>query len=310
MSVSIVTPNFNNAPYVARFLENLMTDAAVSEIVIYDNGSTDGSPEMFEQLGAGKVRLLRGGANLGATLGRHEAVLAARNKFIFYLDGDDWVGPEAIHLSLESLQRDKSDIALLQVFEVDQAGKNPALFLDPPASPIDGRTAASMAMGGWRIHSWGVMRKSLYERAWDGFEPHGFLSDEVLTRRILLHAGKVGGCEGKVFYRRVPKSYSPQQLIDHGRTTVRSLALGVDNNLDAVAMRGQRRMTVRFMFGLARRALRGRMPAPAVADLLDEYFRIEQKWKLADAPWAAVDGLLRVIRPLLGRPAPRCGAQG
>jgi glycosyltransferase involved in cell wall biosynthesis len=296
LSVSIVTPNFNNAPYVDRYLAAVMADDSVSEIVIYDNASTDGSPDLFERLGSPKVRVYRGDENVGATLGRHEAVLAASNEFVIFLDGDDWFGHDAVSQSLAALRRDDLDLALLRFMFVDEDGSNPRVFLEPPAAPIDGRSAAAMTMGGWRIHSCGVMRKELYLRAWDGFDPTGFLADEVLTRRILLQCRRVGGCQGEAFYRQVPKTYSPEQMIGWGRSTVRALALGVEADLDAAPMQQQRRATVRFMFGLARRAMRGTAPREDVGALLDEYFRIPTRWTPADAPWAAVDGLLRVLR--------------
>jgi len=254
---------------------------------------------LLETLGQPKIRVIRGGKNLGATLGRHEAVMASTNEFICFLDGDDFLGPDAVRTALDTLRRDDLDIALFQCFDVDLDGRNPVITVPTPEQPIDGRTAAEMTMGGWRIHIWGVIRKSVYERAWENFYVHGYLSDEVLTRRLFLMAKRVGGSEGRMFYRRVPKTRDAQNFIGWGRSTVRSLALGVDAELREDLVRQQRRMTVRFLFGLARRAVAGKMPGPAVGELLDEYFSIKARWKLADAPWMAVDRLLRVMRPLL-----------
>jgi glycosyltransferase involved in cell wall biosynthesis len=299
MAVSIITPNYNNAPYVQQYLESLLDDPAVSEIVVYDNVSTDGSAELYEALGQPKIRVIRGDRGLGATLGRQEAVKACKNDLICFLDGDDWLGPGSVGLALDALRREDLDIALFRWVEVDAKGQNPNENIPTPEQPIDGRTAAELTMGGWRIHSAGVMRKSLYEKAWEGFYIHGYLSDEVLTRRLFLGARRVGGSEGKMFYRRIPKTLDPQQLVDLGRSTVRTLALGVEANLAEQPVRLQRRVTTRIIFGLVRRAFAGTIPKAAVGALLDEYLSIQGGWRLSDTPWAAVDHLLRVTRPLL-----------
>ena len=301
MSVSIVTPNYNNARFVEEWAGPLIRDPAVSEIVVYDNGSTDGSPEMLEALGSQKLKLIRGEQNLGATLGRHEAVKASSCDLICFLDGDDFIEEGAVAKAVEALNRDDLDIALFQCFEVDAEGCNPRVAVPTPERPIDGRTACERTMGGWHIHNWGVTRKSVYEKAWQGFSVHGFLSDEVHVRRMFLAARRVGPSCGKMFYRRVPKSYDAEKMIDWGRTTVRTLAIGVDATLEEKAVRRQLRLTARFMLGLTRRALVGTYPGDRVGDLLDEYFLIRAPWRIADAPWYAIDRFLRTARPLLRR---------
>lgn len=301
MGVSVVTPNFNNRPFVGRYLETLLSDEAVAEIVVYDNGSTDGSADLLEQLGADKVRVIRGQLNLGATLGRDEAVKVAKEDLICFLDGDDWLGASAVSLALKSLLRDDLDLALFDWFDVDPDGLNPRPGVPSPKQPVDGWTAASMTMGGWHIHCSGVMRKSLYERARENFVTHGYMSDELLTRRLLLLARRVGASKGKMFYRRIPKKLDPLRKIDSGRTTVRSLALGVAEKLDPRAVQAQRWITLRFLLGLTRRALVGRLPRSRVAGLLDEYFGIPNTWIEHEARSWALDRALRMMRPLLGR---------
>jgi glycosyltransferase involved in cell wall biosynthesis len=269
-------------------------------MVVYDNGSTDGSVQLLERLGPGKIKVIRGQENLGATLGRHEAVKASANDLICCLDGDDFVEPGAVTRALEALERDDLDISLFECIDVDLEGRNPHVFVPTPDRPIDGRTACARTLGGWHIHSWGVVRKSVYEAAWQRFSYHGFVADELHTRLMFLAARRVGPCGAKMFYRRVPKSYDANKMIDWGRTTVRALALGVQEQLDLGAVRAQRRLTVRFMFGLTRRALAGTYPRGPVGELLDEYFSVPASWTVSDAPWYSVDRLMRAGRPLLG----------
>src|SRR5437764_5867688 len=144
MSVSIVMPNYNNGRTIEQTLRSLRNDPVVSEIVIYDNASTDRSPDLIERVGDDRIRLVRGDKNLGATLGRHAAIEHSTNDLICFLDGDDFLGPSAVGLAYEELQRQRLDIALFRMINVNAEGEEPRPFLVPSEDVIDGRTACAM----------------------------------------------------------------------------------------------------------------------------------------------------------------------
>ncbi len=300
--VSVIMPNFNNAPFLRQWAEPLVRDPTVGEIIVYDNASADNSLEVLDGLGSDKIKVLRGGENIGATLGRHRAVAASRGDLICFVDGDDWVEDGAVEKACEAIDLGDLDFALFQCFDVDKDGNSPVVTTPTPVRPIEGRTACELTMGGWNICGWGVFRRKVYADAGAGFTPHGFLADEVLIRRMFLASRRVGPSSGKMFYRRVPKSYDAAQTVAWGRSNILALQLAAEQGLSRAAIRRQLRLTVRFMFGMARRALAGKYPSALVRQALDEYFSVRPpSWQITDVPWYAMDRLLRLTRPLLDR---------
>lgn len=84
--ISIVIPVFNEAENLARMLENLR-DLALSrtEIVVVDDGSSDGSGDVAESAGASVVRHPY---NIGNGAAVKSGIRAARGRVIVLMDGD------------------------------------------------------------------------------------------------------------------------------------------------------------------------------------------------------------------------------
>jgi glycosyltransferase involved in cell wall biosynthesis len=86
-SISLLIPCYN----AAAFLPALQTciqqqQLAPSEVIAYDDGSTDKTAEVAEALG---IRCLRGGKNQGAAAARNAAARAASGEWIHFCDADD-----------------------------------------------------------------------------------------------------------------------------------------------------------------------------------------------------------------------------
>lgn len=100
---SIITPLFNKAPYVARAIGSILSQTMSDyELIVVDDGSTDGSAEVVERLAEddarlramgeeGRFRLIRQ-ENAGAAAARNHGAREARGKYLCFLDADDWWG--------------------------------------------------------------------------------------------------------------------------------------------------------------------------------------------------------------------------
>ncbi len=95
-TVSIVVLCFNNEDVIGRCVDSLVEagSAGCQEIIVVDNGSTDGSIALLEERAAsGKITLLRNDTN-GCSSGRNLGVGAARGEMLVFLDSDQWVTEE------------------------------------------------------------------------------------------------------------------------------------------------------------------------------------------------------------------------
>ena len=78
LEVSVVIPNFNGMAYLERVLSSLEKQTVKEfEVILVDNGSTDGSAAFVEE-NFSWVRLLRLSQNFGFCRGVNEGIKASR----------------------------------------------------------------------------------------------------------------------------------------------------------------------------------------------------------------------------------------
>ena len=87
--VSVVIPAFNAARVIARAVHSVLEqDWQPIEVIVVDDGSTDGTVEAVEALGAPELRVIRQ-ANTGAAAARNRGIRESRGAFVAFLDADD-----------------------------------------------------------------------------------------------------------------------------------------------------------------------------------------------------------------------------
>jgi glycosyltransferase involved in cell wall biosynthesis len=102
--VSVIVPVFNGALFLAEAIASLRAQRRpVDEIVVVDDGSTDGSGELATALGP-DVRVIRQ-PHAGAAAARNRGLEAARGDVIGFLDADDLWPVEKVALQAEVLVR-------------------------------------------------------------------------------------------------------------------------------------------------------------------------------------------------------------
>ena len=228
MGVSVIIPNYNNAPFLERCLTSVVDDPAVSEVLVYDDASTDASISTIERFAHAKVRVIAGDRNIGASRARHAAIAEAQSPYLALLDADDFLEGMTISHCLERAIADDLDICAVQTVLVDSdEGQHRAFVAAPPT--MDGRSAILKTLGRWQFDPRsGIIRKETYQKAAEGFTFYGYSDDELLLRRIVQLARRIGGAEGTYFYRLGPRQPSNEQIAMRLITYVRSLALASD----------------------------------------------------------------------------------
>lgn len=110
MQVSVIIPVYNAAAYLREAVESALAQAETAEVILAEDGSTDGSLAVCQDLAAAdeRVRLVRhpDGGNHGAGATRNLAIWASTCPFIAFLDADDFYLPGRFTVARQLLETD------------------------------------------------------------------------------------------------------------------------------------------------------------------------------------------------------------
>jgi glycosyltransferase involved in cell wall biosynthesis len=92
--LSVIVANFNKEEYLPECLDSILNQTFRDfEIVVYDDGSSDGSLaiiENFRQRYPDVIKVIADPVNRGVAYARHQAILAAGGEYLTTLDSDDY----------------------------------------------------------------------------------------------------------------------------------------------------------------------------------------------------------------------------
>lgn len=91
---SVIIPLYNKAPYVAKTIESVLRQTFNDyELIIIDNGSTDGSNEIVSKYSDPRIQIVRLDENVGVSNARNKGVALSTAPYVTFLDADDWWEP-------------------------------------------------------------------------------------------------------------------------------------------------------------------------------------------------------------------------
>jgi glycosyltransferase involved in cell wall biosynthesis len=107
MRISTIMAAYNNEHYVAQALESILAQTLSSdEIIVVDDGSTDGTPEILRNF-AGHARIIRQ-KNGGSARALNIGIASSTGDAFAFLDGDDLWQPEKLQIQTAALSADKN----------------------------------------------------------------------------------------------------------------------------------------------------------------------------------------------------------
>ncbi len=88
--VSVIMPLYNKAPYVRKAVESVVHQSFKDwELIVVDDGSTDGSDDVAKQYLDERCRLYKQD-NQGVSMARNRGVALSEGELLAFLDADDW----------------------------------------------------------------------------------------------------------------------------------------------------------------------------------------------------------------------------
>lgn len=177
--VSCVVPVFNGAPFLQDAIASIEAQSwRPIEIIVVDDGSTDGTPDVIGAMGT-RVHALRQ-ENAGPAAARNAGLRLARGEFVAFLDSDDEWLPHKLEAQMARFEaRPELQVCLSRAQHWWVSG------LEHEAATLDDAFNGSAQTGGISVT---MMRRTVFDRV-------GLL-DEALRHldwtEWLLRAGDSG----------------------------------------------------------------------------------------------------------------------
>lgn len=138
MTVSVVIPVKNRPALLRRAVESVQAQTLpVAEIVVVDDGSTDGTPAVLDAMAASdpRIRAIRLDASGGAANARNIGIDASSGDWVAFLDSDDaWVETK-LERQMARVSADPSIVACftgIRYISDDPLDPRPVDYLPPP----------------------------------------------------------------------------------------------------------------------------------------------------------------------------------
>ncbi|WP_145495631.1 glycosyltransferase [Yersinia bercovieri] len=226
IEVSIIVPVYNCETYLAELLDSLRSQVGVSfEIIAVNDGSTDSSPEMLADTARNESRLvIINQANQGLSAARNAGIARATGQWIAFVDGDDWLAPNALQRWLTQAKEQSLDLLIGNGyrFATDPAVQTaaPLLHKQPWGEVLDGQQwiMRSVELDEWPHFAWlQLIRREVIIENQLAFIRDMVHEDILWTTQLARVARRVGFCQQPFYgYRTNPESItnspSPQAL--------------------------------------------------------------------------------------------------
>src|ERR1700742_4118116 len=92
---SVIIPTYNRCAFIGRALDSVLSQEGCDlEVIVVDDGSTDGTPEMLGRYDR-QIQILKQ-SNKGPGAARNRGLQEASGEYVAFLDSDDlwfpWTG--------------------------------------------------------------------------------------------------------------------------------------------------------------------------------------------------------------------------
>lgn len=119
--ISVCIATYNGASYVRLQLESILSQLPENaEVVVADDGSTDGTLDVIHSFGDSRIRILPQSEHLGPTCNFERALQDAKGDVIFLADQDDIWTPGKVSQMLAALE--KASLAVHDASFIDGGG--------------------------------------------------------------------------------------------------------------------------------------------------------------------------------------------
>ena len=241
--VSVVIPAYNRAATIGAAIGSVLRQTWEDfELVVVDDGSTDGTVAAARKVADPRLRVVAAPRNLGAAGARNLGVREARGAWIAFQDSDDEWLPEKLAKQMARLAADPGFVAaycgLLTVGALDaRPGERTTIRYrpDPSVGPVEGDILEPLLMGNMISTQTLVVRRDVFLALGSFDEAVTPIEDWDFALR-LARRGRVAFVDEPLVHQR----FSPDSITRGTRRRTESRARLVAKNMALFAGRPPR----------------------------------------------------------------------
>ena len=197
--ISVIVPVYNVEPYLRKCLDSVINQTYKDmEILIVDDGSTDGSGDICDEYKADKRVRVFHTENRGLSCARNVGLDNAKGDWIGFVDSDDWIEPEMYELLIKGAEETGADIVECGIFMEFKA----RTIQYPAIQTTVCETEAIEALIRYKI------RNQVWNKIWkaecfaDIRFPEGRNYEDISTVYKIVQKAKVTGINGEYYHWR------------------------------------------------------------------------------------------------------------
>ena len=207
-TVSIIVPVYNAEKGIRRCVDSILGQEFTDfELLLVDDGSTDGSPAILDAYAAADQRVtVIHKPNSGVSATRNLALGKAKGTYIQFLDADDWITEDATKLLVRSALENNADMVIADFYRVvgDDVARKGQIGGD--ATSLSRQEYADLMMKDPADFYYGVIWNKLYRASI--IRDHGVRMDETLNwcedfifnLEYVLHVRTVAVLRSPIYY--------------------------------------------------------------------------------------------------------------
>lgn len=275
--VSIIIPVYNVEKYIQECIISCVNQTYNNiEIIAIDDGSTDSSPSILDELAIkyNQLKVIHK-KNGGVSSARNIGIKESKGDYIVFVDGDDYLSYEAIEYMMEIVKQTSSDFAILKncFTSINQKQYEDKIEKISNEDAIILLLGLSMELGCWnKIYS-----KRLIQKNKIFFDEKLFYGEGLqFILKIAQNAKKIGiGTKSVYYYRKnnmqsATSSFNYEKFENGEKALFKIKEEFIDNS---------KKIEIIWMYHYAMFCQNALVACINNKKNIDDYVRVYKKWK-------------------------------
>lgn len=201
--ITVITPVFNSKSFLSQSIGSILNQSYSDfELILIDDGSTDGSSELCDSFAKKDDRIIViHQENQGQAAARNRALDICMGEYIAFVDSDDYIHPKMFEMLISNLEQTGSDVSVCdhtKGFEPSFKWKDSSCSIKV-YSGVDYVKQSFLRKTG---KSWLLWDKVYRRSCFDNIRlPEGRINEDNATvYKIIYNAKKVVDCDAVLYY--------------------------------------------------------------------------------------------------------------